>query len=342
MEAAPVAVVPRSGRWSAAFSVLLLCWFAGTAAGQAWVPEKGEGSFSTTYNFISSAGHFRTDGSKAAEAAAKSQGVLFDFEYGVTNKFAVTVSLPIVAVRYASSNPASSVLLTLFNQTMSAAAPRTYSHGFLDDGSYHATAQDFRLEARYNLASRPFVVTPFIGLVVPSHDYAYVGEASPGRNLREVQFGANLARRLNPFASNAYLHTQVLFAVPQQNLQVRTTRADLAMEAGYFVTSKVAIRGFGIWQHTFRGLRFPIDLTTPEIALTHERLLKANFWHVGGGVSYAISRKVEIAADMVSFVAGSDTHYGTGVSLSITRSFSIRPRSSRPVTPKTAPPSERR
>jgi hypothetical protein len=86
-------------------SVLLLTLLVGSAAAQAWVPEKGEGSLSTSYNYISSSGHFKTDGNKVAEAAAKAQSVLFDFEYGVTDKLAVNFSIPIVAARYADTNP---------------------------------------------------------------------------------------------------------------------------------------------------------------------------------------------------------------------------------------------
>jgi hypothetical protein len=307
-------------------SAWLVAVLVGTCAAQAWVPEKGEGSFSTSYNYISSSGHFKTDGNKVAEAAAKAQSVLFDFEYGVTDKFAVSFSVPLVAARYADTNPPIAFLRTLFNQTEQAASPGTYGHQFLDDGNYHPTLQDLQFGARYNLVSRPLVLTPFVEIVIPSHDYAYVGEAAPGRNLRELQFGINVARRLTPFLPKAYLDGQLLFGIPQENLHVRTNRTTLSLETGYFITRKLAVRGFGIWQHTFSGLRFPIDLTTPEIALTHERLLKARYWHVGAGISYVISPKTEVGADIVSFVAGSDTHYGTGVSLRITRSFNRTPR----------------
>lgn len=40
-----------------------------------------------------------------------------------------------------------------------------------------------------------------------------------------------------------------------------------------------------------------------------------------GGGAYALSHKTEIGADVVFFVAGSDTHYGTGVAVHISRSF---------------------
>jgi hypothetical protein len=324
--------VSRGLRFARFLSVLLLTASASSAAGQAWVPEKGEGSFSTSFNYIAFGGHFRSDGSRTAEAAAKARSLLFEVEYGLTDKLALTVSVPIVAARYADTNPPSDALRGLFNQAVQAVGPSFYGHQFLDDRFYHATLQDFHVDVRYNLVSRPLVLTPFVGIVLPSHDYAYVGEAAPGRNLKEFQFGTNVARRLDPFLRNAYLHGQISFAIPEESLHVRTNRANVALELGYFLNRKLAVRGLGDWQHTFNGLHFPADLTTAELELTHERLLKANYWHVGGGASYSITPKTDVSVDVVTFLSGSDTHYGTGVSLRITRSFSLKSRGPARVT----------
>jgi hypothetical protein len=317
---------------------LLLFTFVGSAPAQAWVPDKGEGSFSTSYNYVAFKGHFRTDGSRTPEAAARAQSVLFDVEYGITDKLALTFSVPIVAARYASMNPPSTALRGLFTQAVQAVGPGSYTHQFLDDEHYHGTLQDVQFSARYNVVSRPFALTPFIAVVVPSHDYAYVGEAAPGRNLREFQFGASVGKRLEPLLPNAYVHGQISFAIPQASLHVRTNRTNLSLESAYFFTRKLAARALGDWQHTFNGLHFPADLTTPELTLTHDRLLKANYWHFGGGISYAITPKTEVSADVVTFLAGSDTHYGTGVSVRITRTFMRKPRGHRSISPSASPP----
>jgi hypothetical protein len=298
--------------------------FTASGAGQAWMPEKGEGTVSTSFNYVNFEGHFRSDGSRTPEAASKSRSFLFDVEYGLTDRLAVTISLPVVSARYASNNPTSDTLLILFGQTVQAVDEGFYKHQFLDDLHYHTTPQDFRFNVRYHLVSHPVVITPFIGSVLPSHDYAYVGEAAPGRNLKELQFGTDVGRRLNPFLRRAYLDGQIAFAIPEQALNIRTTRTNLALEMGYLLNRKLAFRGFGHWQHTLNGLHFPEDLTTPEIILTHERLLKANYWHLGAGVSYAITPKTDVSADVVTFLSGSDTHYGTGVSMRIARSFTLR------------------
>lgn len=308
--------------WSSLLFALLVVSTA-SAAGQAWLPERGEGTFSTSFDYVDFKGHFRSDGSRTPEAASRSRSFLFDVEYGVTDRLAITLSLPVVSARYASNNPPSDVLLMLFNQTVQAIGGQFYTHHFLDDLHYHTALQDFRLNARYSLVSSPIAITPFIASVLPSHDYAFVGESAPGRNLKEFQFGTDVGRRLNPFLRKGYFDGQLAFAIPEQALNIRTTRTNVALEMGYLLNHKLAFRGFGQWQHTFNGLHFPADLTTPEITLTHERLLKANYWHLGGGMSYAITPNTDISADVVTFVSGSDTHYGTGASIGIARSFML-------------------
>lgn len=306
------------------FFCALLAAFPAIASAQAWVPEKGGGTTSTVFEYIAFGGHFRSDGSRTPEAASKSQSFFFDVEYGVTDRLAVTVAVPIVSSRYASTNPPSDVLRVLFEEAVQAVGAGYYKHQFLDDMQYHTTLQDFRFNARYNLSSRPVVVTPFVGSVIPSHDYAYVGESAPGRNLKEFQFGTDVARGLDPFLRKAYVDGQLAFAIPEAALKIRTNRTNASLEMGYFLSHRLAVRGFGQWQYTFNGLQFPTDLTTPERVLTHERLLKANYLHLGGGVSYAVNSNVEISADVVTFLSGIDTHYGSGTALRISHSFTLK------------------
>jgi hypothetical protein len=315
----------RGPRFATATICLLLVTFAKTASGQALTPEQGEGSFTTAYNYIAFNGHFDADGSRVTDAASRAQNVLFEFEYGITDKLAVNVSVPIVSTRYASTSPPPEVLRGLFDQTRQALGPEFYGHDFLDDGNYHTTVTDFALSARYNVALRPLIVTPFIALGVPSHNYAYVGESAPGRNLREVQFGTFLGRRLDPFLRKGYVQSLLAFAIPEEALGERTYRMNISLEFDYLLSRRLAVRGFTNWQHSFEGIGSLEDLTTPELALTHDRLLKASYWHLGGGLAYSVTPKTSINADVVTFLAGSVTHYGTGVSVGITRNFTLRP-----------------
>jgi hypothetical protein len=309
--------------WFAGFLPLLLLLIALScgAAGQAWVPEKGEGAFTTSYNYIAFNGHFSDKGTREPEASSRAQSVIFNVEYGITDKLALTFAVPIVSDRYASTNPPSDVLRGLFNQAVQTIGPGVYKHDFVDDGSYHPTIQDLSFEVRYKVLAHPFVLTPFVGFVTPSHDYAYVGESAPGRNLKQFQFGTNIARRLNPFLRNAYIESGIAYTIPEEALGFRTNRLNTNLEFGYSVNRKLAVRGFVDYQHTFNGIASLADLTTPLLELTHERLLKAEYWHLGGGFSYSITPKTDISADVITYLAGKVTHYGTGVSVRVTRSF---------------------
>jgi hypothetical protein len=300
---------------------LIAC--ARTLLGQAWVPDKGEATFSTSFNYVAFDGHFQDDGSRTTDGASRARSFLFGLEYGITDKLALDVTLPIVSTRYSGSNPTSSDLLALYQQAIQAIGVGFYSHQFLDDGAYHTTLQDIHTNVRYGLVFRPLLVTPFIAATIPSHNYAYVGESAPGRNLKDIQFGTDIARRLDPLLSKAYVDSQFSFTVSQAALNVRTNHTNASIEAGYLLNRKFAIRVAGQWQHSLGGLHFPQDLTTPELALTHDRLLRANFWHLGGGASYAINSKTDLSADVITFLSGSNTHYGTGLALELSRSFRI-------------------
>lgn len=307
--------------WSAL--LVLVAGLANHALGQALTPEQGEASFTTAYNYVAFNGHFEADGSRVPDAASRAQNVVFEFEYGITDRLAMNFSLPIVSTRYASTSPPPEVLRGLFEQTKQALGPGFYGHEFLDDGNYHTSVTDLALSARYKVALRPVILTPFIALGVPSHDYAYVGESAPGRNLREVQFGAFVGRKLDPFLRKGFVQSLVAFAIPEQALGQRTDRMNISLEFDYLVSRRFAVRGLTNWQHSFGGIGSLEDLTTPELALTHDRLLKASYWHVGGGVAYSLTPKTSLDADVVTFLSGSVTHYGTGISIGVTRSFDL-------------------
>jgi hypothetical protein len=300
------------------------------ARGQAWVPERREGTFTTSFSYLSSEGHLGNVGQKEPEAAALSQSALFEVEYGLTDKLAISASLPVISIRYNSNNPPPAFLKGLFDQAKQSIPAGSYNHGFLDDGSYHSSLQDFYIDARYNVSMRPLVFTPFVGLLIPSRDYAYVGEASPGRNLKEFRFGANVARRLDPFLRRGYAQSQIGFAIPEKAMNIRTNRMNIISEFGYNFGRRFAARGVGSWQHTFNGITSLAELTSPLLELTHERLLKANYWHVGGGFSYAVNSKTEISADYIAMVSGQVTHYGKGFSIGVSRSFNFRQRNPAP------------
>ena len=60
-----------------------------------------------------------------------------------------------------------------------------------DDGSYHGTFQDFYFGTRFKAVESPrFALTPFVEVIIPSHDYESLAQTAVGRDLRALVVGA--------------------------------------------------------------------------------------------------------------------------------------------------------
>ena len=145
-----------------AFALILLISAAVLAVpasgwAQAWLPAKGEGYVSTIYTNVFTDTHYLPT-TRYDIGRIYSNVFLLDATYGVADRIAVSVSLPLVFSRYQGVNP----------------HPGTQSI-VMDDGTWHSTFQDFRFNLRYNAVRGPLVITPFIGSALPSHKYEYLG-----------------------------------------------------------------------------------------------------------------------------------------------------------------------
>jgi hypothetical protein len=89
------------------------------------------------------------------------------------------------------------------------------------------------------------------------------------------------------------------------------------MEVGHFLNRKLSVRAQTAVQRTHGGIHFPGGATTPLLLLEHDRILRNNYWHVGGGAAYSISPTVDLQGAFVKLVAGSDTHAGHGVTFGV-------------------------
>jgi hypothetical protein len=169
---------------------------AGALFAQAWVPPKGEGTVTLTYQNYYITGHFDRQGRETPNGATHSKSILVELNYGLTDSIGLSFSLPIVSAKYTGPRPSYFV------------GPFETFPGPLDDGSYHGAIQDFRVELRRVFFTGPIAVTPFIGGALPTHQYETIGEAVPGRHRRELQLGANAGVGLDRFARGAYVPTR--------------------------------------------------------------------------------------------------------------------------------------
>jgi hypothetical protein len=285
--------------------------------GQAWIPPRGVGSVSFTYQRIGTTGHRRTNGFLVERGQSTNMALYAEGEYAFTDRLSVSVGLPYVFAKYTATVPPAPPIPY---------PPVDQCH------CWHGGWQDFGFTARYNVVGGAFALTPSLSVGVPSRSYNYVGEAVVGRNLREVRIAVDAGQRLDGISSKLSVQGRYSYAFVERVIDIPNNRSNATMEGAFLLTRKLSARGLVSWQHTHGGLRFgsptsatlpfPGEVNTPERLAQHDRLLRDNYWHVGGGVSYSFSR-TDVFASYIAFVGGTDTHAGKALTLGISWPFQL-------------------
>ena len=282
---------------------------------QAWLPPKGDGSVSFGVQTISFDGHFSTAGKKRPVLSSRATNLLLGVSYSFTDRFTADLSLPYVITKY-TGDPAR---LRFFVPTA------------LDDGTSHSAFQDFHLDLHYNILKnstrhglQDLSLTPFFSVIIPSHSYAFRGESAFGRDLREYALGISAGRLLSPLLHKAYVQGQYSYAFVQNANEISLNHSNIEIEMGYFLPHSLSVRGFGSWLKTHGGITIEQAFANPQLLPIHDRLLRANFWHLGTGASYSLNRSLDLSFSYVTYLAGSSTHYGRGIAIGTTWNFSTR------------------
>jgi hypothetical protein len=270
---------------------------------QAWLPPKGEGQVSVTYENIFVRYHLNFTGARTDRGPIRTHTTILSFEYGLTNKLALDADLAHVFSKYEGF--VGPVL-----------------HGPVDNGSYHPAFQDARLTLRYNALNRRTVVTPFIGVAIPTHHYETRGHSAVGRGLRELLIGVNVGRELESRYGGSYAHVRYSYAIVPRVAGFNLNRSNADWEVGHFATSRLSLRFLAAWQRTQEGLNHPLDNILPNYEEFHDRAARANFIRLGGGATFAVSRSLDLHVDYISTVSGINTHAARGITVGISRRFS--------------------
>jgi hypothetical protein len=290
------------------------------AAVVAQTPPRGEGNFTTTYQHGLTLGQLNTTGQYLYPDSNASHSLIWNVEFGVTDRLAVHASLPYMAVRYAGGPNAHR--LGIHGQ------PST-----LDNGHYHPTTQDFRVGGSWSLMqSRRLSVTPFADGVIPSHHYESLGQSVVGRDLRGLVVGAAMSGFVDVLPG-LYVQALVSHSFVQKVLSARANQSNLDSEVGYFITPRIAARFVEAFQFTHNGIEFVgsqpaivmhgTNQTSRDIALNHDRLLMTRVVNLGGGISVGLSDSVDVFASATKstwgrnvqrdhfFTAGVNVHFRT-------------------------------
>ena len=277
------------------------------AAAQAWVPAKGEGAIAVAAQNMNVKTHLAGTVRKAV-GQIHTYVLLGDLSYGLTDKLAVDLGVPLVTSKYQGPFP--------------------HSGTNIDDGTYRSTVTDFRMSVRYNITREGMVFTPYIGTVVPSHSYQYYGHAAAGQRLREVQVGAFAARLIDSGRlAGLFISGRAGYGFVEQVMDMSHNRTSGDFEVGYFLTP--SLRAFGIvsGQYTHGGIDFPasggLAALRPEHKFVHDIIQQVHYVHAGGGVSYSINDSIDMFASFARLVTGRNGHALTrGITIGASWGFS--------------------
>jgi hypothetical protein len=285
------------------------------AAAQAFTLPQGVGTVTLGWQYLDNTGHRMSDGYLLEHGQSVTTGIFVEAEYGFTDRLAASLGLAYVFAKYTDPD----------------GPPPPIPYRDVDAcHCWNSSFQDLALTARYRLGDDPWAVTPLVRLVEPSHDYNYQGEAVVGFDRREYAVGVNASLRLAGFLPKAILQTGYTYSFVERFLGIPNDRSNGLVEIGYAVTRRLYVRATGQWQVTHGGLRlgsvtgnpFPLpgEVDAPELVAEHDRLLRDNYWRVGGGLSYSIG-VVDVFAGFSKYVSGTDTHDVQAYTLGLTYYF---------------------
>ncbi|MDP9360940.1 MAG: hypothetical protein M3P29_05745 [Acidobacteriota bacterium] len=279
--------------------------------GQAIVLDQGQTTAGLSYQHTFVRYHISYNGTKADLGHIMSYAIRPEVSYGLTDRITLDSDATFSAAKY------------IWGGGTFPASP----HGRLDDGTFHATLQDFHLGLRANLLMRPVVLTPFARLTIPSHHYELHGHTAVGRDKLELTFGTWAGRDLGPLAPNVFIEGMASHTLVQRTTtalaSARLNRTNGSLEVGYYLTPAVTLRAFGNGLRTHGGWTFAAP--PPDIE-EHDRFDKSKDIVVGGAVSYTFRSGLTIYTGYFKTVWARTAHGLAGPTIGLT--WTPRPRQS--------------
>ena len=292
-------------------AITCLTAWAGLASAQAWVPAAGQGSLGVGYQYTiihnhPSTGYAGGPGNRFYIGDIVGLSAELSADYGLLPHVAVSANAAYVSARYNG----------------------LAAEGMNDDGKFHSDLQDLDMSVRYMLRWNQFAITPIIGAQVPLKDYSSFGHAAIGRGLHQYPVGISAGTSLSPWLPEAFLQAGYSRVFVQDVDEFDLDRDRYALDAGYFVTPALSVRGFFAYSEAMDGVDWARDLSTPAGAAEHfghhdvaaQELVR----RAGGSVSYRLNDRVGLSLGYEGTLSGANTHSGQGVTFGTNWSFSTR------------------
>ena len=136
--------------------------------------------------------------------------------------------------------------------------------------------------------------------------------------------GLNAGRELGPVLPNVYVQGRYSFAILKHFAGLNLNRSNFDSEIGWLAARRVNVRLLLAWQKTYGGLKAPIEFEEPgsEQFEFHDRVLQANYFRLGGAVTYSLNRNFDVNVGYGGSATGSNTLAVGGLAIGVSWRFS--------------------
>lgn len=283
-------------------ALAVLGTFAGAAGAQTMtsvgVPARGHGALAVTLQGVEirerSVPRVFGGGSQDFGQILR-RTLLFEFDYGLTDRLALNLVLPYRSNRYRGDFPHD---------------PRELiddrGQPFLDDGEYHANWGDFGASLRWQWLAEPLAVTPFVGISVPTHDYPLFTETQAGTRQWQVDAGVNAGGRFgrsNVYWQGGYAYSYMEKTRPRGFRARRVNHGTWSAELGWIASPTLTLRANFSHRDTYNGLEFPDEFSPPpdttrdELYYFHDQLFKWKGTTASVGTQWRLSDRYVLSLD---------------------------------------------
>jgi hypothetical protein len=236
----------------------------------------------------------------------------FAVDYALNDRWSVSAGLPLISRKVFDPNRAHDPLFIN--------PPHTESE-FIDDGQFHTYWQDLRLEMRYLALTEPFIVEPYVQLIIPVSDYPFFANAAVGRRLHEQEYGATLAYR-PPFL-NWYFSLRAGYVDAPSTLGVSIDGTRVVGDAIRFLSPRISLRIFFSSKHN-KGM--PVSTTPPDRTSEqwyyHDRMIRHNYINMGIGTDIALSDRNSLSIEWIEMLHAQDVfQLRKALNITVSRSF---------------------
>lgn len=290
-------------RRSAALVAGLLCCPA--VFGQAWVPPKGEGNVSLTFQHRKATEQLFTNGIEGDIGALRAGNAFLTFDYAIMDRLAVSVGVVYINSKYNGSG----------------------GHGPLDDGEFHGSFQDVSVGLRYAVPFKAVTITPAVGFGAPLNAYETAGFNAVGRDLQQYTVGAAIGwvpRRSRP---KVHFEGGYRYVFVEEALGVDTDRQVVEAEVGYSFTRRLT--GLAqVYRQTSTGGVDLLELggLPPQIQRNHDRILALEEDRAGLGLGFRIGQSLNLVALYSDTLDGENIEASRSFTLSVGWSFGDKPK----------------